>query len=334
MVKDLDKYKIDMTVLDIDPFEKISKEEFIKETDRIKEDTATKNIDELLVELMKVNAELMDEHSEISGYGNVKVMPFVFSWFNEGLYIIKTEPDHNNCLYGKLIAINHIPIERVIEKITTLLPDKNEGYVKGQVTEALRLNRILHGLDIINRTDSVPLTLVEASNDTVNRMVAFKDENDIRFNKYGRSKAFLRLRNPAYYWYDYESDKNYLYFKYNACFQDSGYRFIDFVDDFFKVAKQKNPAKIIIDMRDNGGGERAQIKPFLIKLYASAFNRPGCIYVLIGRATFSAGMNNVFDIGRVLPVTTVGETTGGSINHLGQPEIFKLKNCGLTVRYS
>ena len=56
--------------------------------------------------------------------------------------------------------------------------------------------------------------------------------------------------------------------------------------------------------------------------------------MLIGRKTFSAAVNNVFDLSAQVPITTIGEPTAGNINHFGQVKYFTLPNTKLTVAYS
>jgi hypothetical protein len=333
LVKDLDGYRDRMTVYDRDPFRKISREDFIKEIDRIKKDTAAKNIDELLVELMKANADLMDEHSEIT-FKDYKVLPYRFYWFKEGIYVIQTEVGNDKALYLKLMAINNIPIDEIIKRLSTLLPDKNDGFMKQYGLEMIRRDRVLHGLGIVSNTDKTDITLLSGVSDTLHQKADFLKRGTPHWEESGREKEYLRYKGKTNYWFEYEPKDNYLYVYYGSCFPDEKYPFDKFVAEVSAEAEAKNPAKIVIDMRDNGGGERPLIKPFTLWLYKSKFNKPKCIYVLIGRATFSAGMNNIYDLKRVLPIITVGEPTSASINHLGQPENFTMPNTGLNGSYS
>ncbi|HTB06882.1 MAG TPA: hypothetical protein VK806_08025 [Bacteroidia bacterium] len=333
LAKDLDGYCDQMIVYDRDPFKKIRKEDFIKEIDQIKKDTATKNIDELLVELMKANADLMDEHSEIST-GDYKVLPYRFYWFKEGIYVNQTEVGNDKALYSKLIAINNVPVEEIVKRLSTLLPDKNDGYMKEYGLEMIRRDRVLHGLGIVLNTDKIEMTLLSSSNDTLHQRTSFLKRGTPNWDKLGRGKKYLRYKGRTNYWFEYEAKDNYLYVYYGSCEPDQTYSFEKFVAEVSAEAEAKNPSKIVIDLRDNAGGERPLIKPFTMWLYKSRFNKPKCIYVLIGRTTFSAGMNNIYDLKRVLPAITVGESTGGSINHMGQPEDFTLPNTGLQARYS
>ena len=332
LVNDLDEYRDCMVVNDIDPFEKISKQDFITGIQNIKERAPSLNEDELLVAVMQLNARLADEHSILNGF-NFAVLPFRFYWFKEGWYIISTDNENGAYLNARLLAVNNIPVNEVIEKIKTILPSTSDGYIKYSAPKLMVQNRILHGLDICDNIKSVTLKLLTEKGETINKKFDFTPgaadlSNDTR------SKSFLRFSKKSHYWFTYVDSAKAMYFNYTSCFPDPVYPFAQLVIDFFKEAEQKNPEKIIIDLRQNDGGVRSAIKPFIFALYKSKYNKPNTIFVLTGRKTFSAGMNNIFDIGRVVPITTVGEQTGASINHLGQPQVLTLQNSGLQISYS
>jgi hypothetical protein len=332
LVKDLDEYRDCMIVNDIDPFEQISRQDFIKGVQTIKEKAASLNADELLIELMKLNARLADEHSAISGYAT-SVLPFRFYWFEEGIYIISTNTENAAYLNARLIAVDDVPVNQAMEKIKSILPSHYDGYVKYSAPKLLVQNTILHGLDIIDNVQSVSLTLLTEQGKTVIAKFNFIT-GKAELNNDNRYKTFLRFSKSSSYWFKYVDSANTLYFNYSSCFPDAAYPFNQVTEDFFKEADRKNPAKIIIDLRQNDGGVRLTIKPFIYALYKSKYNKPNTVFVLTGRKTFSAAMNNIFDIRRVVPIITIGEETGACINHLGQPDGIMLKNCGLQISYS
>jgi hypothetical protein len=53
----------------------ISKEQFFAGLQKIKDSAANENPDEILVNLMRVNAEIGDEHTTINYTGNQKLFP-------------------------------------------------------------------------------------------------------------------------------------------------------------------------------------------------------------------------------------------------------------------
>ena len=63
-------------------------------------------------------------------------------------------------------------------------------------------------------------------------------------------------------------------------------------------------------------------------------NRPGHLFVLAGRRTFSAAMNGAVDVERNTNALFVGEPTGSSPNFVGEEEPFTLPYSKLRVNIS
>ena len=72
----------------------------------------------------------------------------------------------------------------------------------------------------------------------------------------------------------------------------------------------------------------------LATLAGSEVNRPGRLFVLVGRETFSAAQMVAGDLERSTHALYVGEPTGSAPAHFGDSRRFRLPNSGLTVRAS
>ena len=83
----------------------------------------------------------------------------------------------------------------------------------------------------------------------------------------------------------------------------------------------------MLDVRLNGGGDNTTFRPLIDALKASErVNRPGGLYVLIGRDTFSAAGNFVTVVERETAAVLVGEPTGGGPNQFGDAQNVVLPN--------
>lgn len=87
--------------------------------------------------------------------------------------------------------------------------------------------------------------------------------------------------------------------------------------------------RVIIDLRDNGGGDNLLAEPLRRTLIKSRFNRPGGLYVLTSPATFSAAMNFATRLERETDALFAGEPTGGSPNHFGDAKFAKAPLSGI-----
>jgi hypothetical protein len=97
-----------------------------------------------------------------------------------------------------------------------------------------------------------------------------------------------------------------------------------------------NVDALIVDMRDNGGGDNTLGYAFVIKPLEALpeINRKGRLYVLVGALTFSAAMNNAAQFQDETQAILVGQQIGEKPNSYQEPRQFRLPNSHLIVRAS
>jgi hypothetical protein len=85
------------------------------------------------------------------------------------------------------------------------------------------------------------------------------------------------------------------------------------------------PARLVIDLRWNRGGDTFLAQPLLHHLIACReINRPGALFVIIGRLTYSAAQSTATAIDRETSAIFVGEPTGSRPNFIGEQLRFEL----------
>ena len=89
--------------------------------------------------------------------------------------------------------------------------------------------------------------------------------------------------------------------------------------------------RVIVDVRLNGGGNNQSYRPLYSVLASPRINRPGRLYLLVGRATFSAAGNFAAEIDRYTRAVLVGEPTGGGVNQYGDATTITLPATGWEV---
>jgi C-terminal processing protease CtpA/Prc len=129
-------------------------------------------------------------------------------------------------------------------------------------------------------------------------------------------------------------DKKCIYFRYSKFYDDKKFPFAPVQKGLVRAIDSIHPDKLIIDLRDNGGGRISMLNPFIEQLGRSSLNRKGHIYVLIGRRTFSAAILATAELKRRTYAITVGEETSGSVSHFTHVDYFKLPHTYLRVSYS
>jgi len=108
-----------------------------------------------------------------------------------------------------------------------------------------------------------------------------------------------------------------------------------FMAEVFALLESSGAERLILDLRHNSGGNSFVLARFVPDLAAHPrLAAPGSLRVLIGPATYSAGMTNAYELRTGARARLYGEPTGGKPDSWGELRIFTLPRSGLEVTYS
>jgi hypothetical protein len=104
----------------------------------------------------------------------------------------------------------------------------------------------------------------------------------------------------------------------------------------FKFIDEHQPSRLVIDMRQNGGGDFTLVRQHLLPGLKQRpdINKKGHLFVLVGRDTFSAAMSNATDFRKETKAILIGEPIGERPNSYQENRQLVLPNSQLTVSYS
>ncbi|WP_027624327.1 S41 family peptidase [Clostridium lundense] len=141
-----------------------------------------------------------------------------------------------------------------------------------------------------------------------------------------------------YYWYKYIPEDKILYFQYNTCMDKEGakkagyknyddFDFSGFSNKFMNAVYDNDFNKLIVDLRNNTGGNSSLLSNLLGYLPKDKIVNKN-VYILISRNTFSAGVLAILTLKSCFPQSVIiGEETGGNLNTYGDIKSFTLLNC-------
>jgi len=315
-------------------FAKISKEDFVKKIDEIEMRSNSLDYDLFSTELLKLIVSIGDEHTRISP--NYKyVFPIKLTLFKEGLFVTQVDSSLSKFLLAQLVAMNNYPIPEVIKKFKAVVQSENISFFDIGFLQLINKPAILKGLGIINNTKEINLTFKTTNGDIETIILKSITTNDhLNPVKPIQFRSLLSYKQNLNYWFDYHKENETIYFKYAKCQEDQTYPFEKFSNDFFNEVKAKNPKKVIIDLRDNSGGNSGILTPFITQLQSSYLNKKGKLFVLIGKSTFSSALMNAVRLKRTTQAKLIGQTTSGNINHYGEVRGFDLPKTKISVTYS
>ena len=332
LLEDLDHYRDAVIKLHTNPFTVVRKKVFVSAIENIKDSADHYDADQILTELLKVNAMIGDQHTGIL-YVSRDIFPFRCYWFEEGIYITATAKAYEHLRLSKLIAINNVPIDDVVSRISLLIPEKTSSNIRHRTVQYIFDPFILHGLQISTDRKSVSYTIVTPGNDTllvrpeaVNRQVEKCDCDDRSFFKAPDKKIHS--------WFTYIDSSSLIYFRYSSCYDDSSVTVQKLDSELTKCIEQKKPQKLIIDLRYNSGGYSSLLDHFINYLANSKFGRRGRLYVLVDRGTFSAAVINANSLRELTYAKIVGEEAGGPLAFFAGVKYHKLPHTKLRLIYS
>jgi hypothetical protein len=144
--------------------------------------------------------------------------------------------------------------------------------------------------------------------------------------------------------YRQHTDRNYwavvidngmtLYFQYNSCMEDPKQPSKEFFAQLKPMMADTQVQRIVLDMRFNSGGFTSILSPWIEEIRQSRFNKKGRLYVIVGRATFSAAMEASNHLHDRTAAIFVGEPTGARPQFKLRRGDFPLPYFGIRVSYA
>jgi hypothetical protein len=145
--------------------------------------------------------------------------------------------------------------------------------------------------------------------------------------------APLYLRHPdRNYWFDAGSGGGPFYIQYNRAADAAGEKMADFAKRAGELIARRKPKALIVDLRFNTGGNGNLTKALVEAVKrAPAKSR---LYVITGRATFSAGIVAAAELRTAREVTIVGEPLGDALDFWSEGGNIILPYSGLYVHFA
>jgi hypothetical protein len=262
-----------------------------------------------------------------------RYLPLTFYWYDEGIYITGAPAPYRNLLGGRLVSIGNVGVDEAVQRLTPLVAHDNDQWLKAMIPSNYFTNTdFLFGTGITDSTDAAQIQVAMPSGDVVTANVPAGSAG-VRSDVYQGALPLYRQHPNWNYWAATVDNGATVYFQYNSCVEDPRQAFADFLAQLNDMLAQDGVQRLIVDMRNNNGGF-AIIDPWIAQIAASRFNQPNRLFVIVGRATFSAAMQATDIFHDTTSATFVGEPTGakpGFLIHVGD---FTLPYFGMRVTYS
>jgi hypothetical protein len=339
---DLDALVADLEEFHPNPWWRVGKEAFLADVADVSARFPELTSDQATLEIVRLAAEI-DGHTQVFvgslGWDFARIQLYAFQ---DGIGVVGASDP--SLLGGGVIAIGNVPAEEAFDRASVLASYDNPETKAFTTPFLLAVPRLLSGLGIIDDVPTYTIRRIDGTTVTITPETGTFDQYRSWFGdpviglpRSDRMPSLAHKTTP-FWWTALDSGSVYL--QYNQVTGSSRDPSTGTEVTLATVAQQVGAAldadphaALFVDMRHNLGGDNHTYGP-LLSMLTDRFADSCGLYVIVGRATFSAAVNFVTQVEQQTEAVFVGEPTGGSPNLYGDVTTVKLPTSHIEVRIS
>jgi tetratricopeptide (TPR) repeat protein len=311
---------------------------------------------QILVEMARIVAMVGDGHTNLAPTRDPRVgfrtYPLRLYLFADGLAVRAASREHADVVGAKVVRIGSSSADQAYRAVRELIGRDNEMDARFFAPHLLVMPEVLHALGLIDDMEDAAFTLdvggtirtLRLSSAGPAELLAPETDTtwmprpelvDARDGAARPTPLWLQAPQDRYRFVPLPEAKA-VYVQYNQVGDKEGGETIAAFADRLLAFLDANPVeRLVLDLRLNRGGNGELNRPLLVALIrARRVDRPGGLFVLVGRSTWSAAQFLVNDLEKYTHAIFVGEPTGGKVNAFGDSSRITLPHSGVTVRVS
>lgn len=301
-----------------------------------------------LVASMRLVALIGDAHTDVEPDPalGLRYYPVELYSFEDGLFVRRADSAHAGLVGAKVLRIGRVSADEAVTAAGTIIPHENDWWVRAWAPSWLMIPEIVDGLGLAR--DAEHLALVVERNGRVDtltvapagRLQHGQGPAPVDMSGWAglrQGPAPLWEQNPGRpFWWTILPESRALYVCMRAVVPGprSNNNRAQW-DSVFALADSAGSAKLVIDIRENLGGNGGLNRyPIQQILRRPSLDRPDRLFVVIGRRTFSAGQQFANLLEAWTRATLVGEPTGQRPSQYGDHRPLALPASHVTVNIS
>ena len=327
----------------------------------LRDSSALLDDDALVVRLAAAVASARNAHTRLYLLRNrtaLRRLPVRVWWFGDELRVVRARAEHADLMGARITHVAGRPVPEVARLVAPLYAG-SAGWQRYMSTYTMTSPEVLHGLGLRADTTGVELRAVTRGGGAVRRVLvplplqktnepteAWWDLGPMHPGRQGpwvsplpsdTARLPLYLRYPTQnYWTAWLPASRTLYLNYQrAQDQPGGETTRAFGERLLAEIAERAPARLVIDLRFNTGGNLDLAEPLFERIAALPLARErGRLFVIVGRTTFSAGMTPAVALQQRTRAVFVGEPLGDALDYWSEGGNIVLPNSRLTMHYA
>ncbi len=331
---DIEFYYRALRSIHLDLFTRHGREEFDHYVQTLLRDVSVLTDHEIETRLMRLSSMAGDAHTNIfPDYvfrSSRKGVQITIGDFADGYFVTHAAAAVGDLLGAEVVSIGGRPVAEVATAVGEIISHDNSMWLRRWVPHLLSFPQILSGLGIVDDPTSLPISVRAGSAARTILLPVVEESPDAWLAARSPSSGLGAGKDDDWYWFEYLPEQDAVYFDFDLVFDGPGEPLRDFLDRLLRYVDDHDVSRLILDMRDNRGGNLQLTERFIHQLGAHPrLSAEGGLYVLVGRDTFSAAMITVARIERATNAMFVGEPTGSRPNFVGETVYITLPFSGL-----
>jgi hypothetical protein len=339
--RDLDALVSEIERIHPNPYTIVTRDAFHAAVSSLRERAPAMKAFEIIAEIARIVALVGDGHTRLTlpidpnagfftGHSptplpadpelRVRHLPVRFFWFEDGVFI--RDAADGAWIGAKLLRIGNDDIDTALRKMTPYVSADNDMQRRLNVADDLAMPEMIAAAGIAS---------------TPERIDVVTDRGTIALEPiaFGAPVPWLKKTDPEPFSFRYLAADRIVVFTYNEVSNGAHETLAEFATKIFAFIDDHSVDALIIDIRENPGGNGALNRAIVHGLIRSRkLQDTGRVFVLTGRRTFSAAMFFLLDLEQQTNAVFAGEPSGGRPIHFGDSRKSTLPSSGLTVRIS
>jgi hypothetical protein len=270
------------------------------------------------------------------------VYPFAARWVGTSLYLVAVPASQRQLLGAQLTGIDGHPIGQVLTRLRTEIDFDDPGLARAWEVGWDQINP--HEPGYLNNADLLSWLKVTRSATVASfTLRTASGLRSVSLRPIGGSQAppiayvpeplYLQHQNEPY-WLEVLARQRAVYLKYNQCLADDGFQRL--AARAIAVLQQHPGYRLIVDLRDNGGGDSAPFGELIADIVTDpAVNIRGRIFGLVNGFTDSSASEDAYELQSQTNALLAGQAVADPVDEFGNDNgLLRLPYNGMVVQYT